>query len=175
MFAPPTSTPTATATRTPTSTPTATLTGTATPTSTLTRTITQTWTPMPTFGEGVTFPAGDFKLRLTAQRARVVRQEYYGSPEDCAIRGKFCLVVRVQVVSGKVTFDEMLRWGVSADGDTGPGRYLTSTSVGYSEVYASYGYWVFEVDMDSNIFEIQLFKVKVLSKNPPIYGVITLS
>ena len=132
---------------------------------------------MPTFGEGVTFPRGILKLPLTAQRAQVVRQAYYGSPEDCAIRGKFCLVVRVQVVSGKVTFDEMLRWSVSASGDTGPGRYLTSTSVGYSDVYASYGYWVFEVDTDSSVFEIQLFKVLVISRNSPspIYGVITLS
>lgn len=175
LFAPPTPTPTATATPTPTSTPTATLTGTATPTSTLTRTITPTFTPLPTFNEGVTFPAGAFKLRVTAQRARVVRQAYYGGPEDCMSRAKLCLVVRVQVVSGTVTFDEMLRWGVSARGDTGSGRYLTSTSVGYSDVYASYGYWVFEVETDSSVFEIQLFKVVVVSKDPPIYGVITLS
>jgi hypothetical protein len=176
LFAPPTPTPTATATLTPTSTPTATFTSTATPTSTLTRTITQTHTPLPTFNEGVTFTAGDFKLRVTALRAGGTREEYIHNDQDCAGKGKLCLAVRIQVVSGKVTYSEMLNWRVYvSDESGGSGKYLTSTSIGFSDLHASYGWWVFEVEPDVNVFEIELFHVRVISTNPPIYGVITLS
>jgi hypothetical protein len=181
LFAPPTptptTTPTATATHTPTVTPTSTDTSTPTPTSTFTPTITPTRTEPPTFAEGVNFKAGGYTLRVTAQRAKTVRGGYGSSQKyDCASTGDLCLVVRVQVISGAVTYEDLFAFNPSVEDDSGnPGKYLTATIVGYSEVYASYGLWVFLVRSGSENYSVYLLDVKVVTSNPQIFEVVTLS
>jgi hypothetical protein len=87
-----------------------------------------------------------------------------------------CLVVRVQVISGAVTYEQLFAFDPTVLDESGNrGRNLTTTIVGYSEVYASYGLWAFKVKPDSKTYAVYLLDVKVITSNPQVFEVITLS
>jgi hypothetical protein len=173
LFAPPTPTPTATPT--PTNTPTATPTMTATPTGTFTRTASPTKTPPTTYAEGETFTAGGYTVRVSARRANTVRDPYANQTYKCADLGTLCLVVRVQVMSGNVTYEEMFGWKLSVEDDSGnSGSIVTTSLTGFSEKYAAYGDWVFRVGPGSKTYAVYLLGVRVITSKPEVLEVVNL-
>lgn len=172
-----TQTPTWTATRTASLTRTQTPTLTTMPTATKTATQTATRTPanLPTYAEGVTFPAGLWKLRVTMQRGWKVKAAFIQNFEyDCRIDQRVCMVIRVQVMSGEVTYEEMDGWSLAVEDDSGSaGEELTRLKGGYSTSHASYGIWVLEVNPASVFYTIRLLNNVVITKNSSIRDVVS--